>query len=385
LPANRSIHFAAHSGFCHTGCPIWNSQSSMRCPFCAAENVAAANYCSNCGSPQNLRVCPRCETVNSRAANACSKCGHAFGSASGLAAAMGATDHRDAGVTSGADDISRVKGDTASIKELLASLEKEVDRQLAEDARLPSSASAPPPRETNPSSADRTNAGADAAAPNEKPTLEREPLLARTGYDSPNVPSTPRPAQPESAAPPNETLPVLSTAAKPEPLLSSEVFPIHAPALASHAEPLRQWDVEPRPQEYRPAPWRGKRVALATLLVLLVGAAYAYYNRYGFDLQVLKTMVPLAAKSAPQVSPPSAGNTDSIAEIAKASSPPAADMNSAPSTASTGDSESASAETAGDRNSSTAQPVESAVSPDTPSKCPEAVQALGLCASMGKK
>src|ERR1700674_406015 len=47
----------------------------MKCPFCAAESAAQANFCSDCGSPLHLKVCPECESVNEKTAQACMKCG----------------------------------------------------------------------------------------------------------------------------------------------------------------------------------------------------------------------------------------------------------------------------------------------------------------------
>jgi predicted amidophosphoribosyltransferase len=136
----------------------------MKCPVCAADNGAAANFCSHCGSPQNLRVCPHCETINDRSAASCAKCGYPLTSASGSAAAMRESERGDASETSSSHDMPAVESDTQSIKELLASLEKEVERQLAEDARLPAPASAATPAETRPPSADQAYRRSHCAA-----------------------------------------------------------------------------------------------------------------------------------------------------------------------------------------------------------------------------
>lgn len=46
----------------------------MECIFCKFENPSRANFCMNCGSPQNLKVCSDCGAMNEKNANQCVGC-----------------------------------------------------------------------------------------------------------------------------------------------------------------------------------------------------------------------------------------------------------------------------------------------------------------------
>ena len=45
------------------------------CPFCDHRSPAGAKFCSDCGSPLDLKPCNQCDAVNSQAATNCYKCG----------------------------------------------------------------------------------------------------------------------------------------------------------------------------------------------------------------------------------------------------------------------------------------------------------------------
>lgn len=48
------------------------------CLFCDHRNPGGAKFCSDCGSPLDLKPCKQCEAVNSQAATNCYKCGAEF-------------------------------------------------------------------------------------------------------------------------------------------------------------------------------------------------------------------------------------------------------------------------------------------------------------------
>ena len=45
------------------------------CPFCDHRNPVGAQFCSDCGSPLDLKPCNQCDAVNYQAATICYKCG----------------------------------------------------------------------------------------------------------------------------------------------------------------------------------------------------------------------------------------------------------------------------------------------------------------------
>ena len=46
----------------------------MKCIFCKFENPAYANFCMNCGSPQNLKLCGKCGAMNDKNVVHCVSC-----------------------------------------------------------------------------------------------------------------------------------------------------------------------------------------------------------------------------------------------------------------------------------------------------------------------
>jgi len=48
------------------------------CSFCDHRNGAGARFCTDCGSPLDLKGCDQCDAVNSQAATSCYKCGAQF-------------------------------------------------------------------------------------------------------------------------------------------------------------------------------------------------------------------------------------------------------------------------------------------------------------------
>ena len=46
----------------------------MECIFCKFENPSHANFCMNCGSPQNLKICHECGAMNDKNAHQCVSC-----------------------------------------------------------------------------------------------------------------------------------------------------------------------------------------------------------------------------------------------------------------------------------------------------------------------
>jgi hypothetical protein len=100
----------------------------MKCPFCGFENPAYANFCMNCGAPQDLKACGRCGTVNQKNATQCHGCGS--GAPSKTPPAKPSTPvsvpH------SYAEEAEALAKETQTFKRLLTELEEEVKQQNSE-------------------------------------------------------------------------------------------------------------------------------------------------------------------------------------------------------------------------------------------------------------
>jgi hypothetical protein len=131
---------------------------------------------------------------------------------------------------------------------------------------------------------------------------------------------------------------------------------------------------------------RGKRFAVAMVLVALVVGGYAYY-RNRFDLPAVTVGEQGAAETRSEAAPPMPSSTkddETGTEIAKTPVPGSNEINSAPNptapAATMAGSSQTNSESATTRDAN--PPPASGTSSD---QCPEAVQALGLCRSMAKK
>jgi hypothetical protein len=98
----------------------------MKCAFCEVENEPNANFCSNCGTPANLRVCPECEAINESAAIICVNCGQALGPVTTSVGDDEATMPPTAPPTKDSD---ATQPPAEEAKTLLQALEEEIKRQ----------------------------------------------------------------------------------------------------------------------------------------------------------------------------------------------------------------------------------------------------------------
>ena len=100
----------------------------MKCPFCVADNPSHANFCMNCGSPQDLKACEECGGINRANAPHCQMCGVPFSESataklSEVPSPAPPPDH-----TVEANALAR---ETQTFKQLFADLEKDVAQHLA--------------------------------------------------------------------------------------------------------------------------------------------------------------------------------------------------------------------------------------------------------------
>lgn len=82
--------------------------STLSCRFCAHRNPPGAKFCSDCGSPLELKPCPKCEAVNDVGALLCHQCGARFDAAPATDAA--AQDPNPFQPTSDLDDRAGARG-----------------------------------------------------------------------------------------------------------------------------------------------------------------------------------------------------------------------------------------------------------------------------------
>lgn len=100
----------------------------MKCPFCGVENPAHANFCMNCGSPQDLKACEECGGINRKTMAVCQMCGVPFPDNSKAATTVPAPAPPMLEHSREAEALAK---ETHGFKRFLAELEKDVDRQLA--------------------------------------------------------------------------------------------------------------------------------------------------------------------------------------------------------------------------------------------------------------
>ncbi|MBA2690666.1 MAG: zinc ribbon domain-containing protein [Burkholderiales bacterium] len=97
----------------------------MKCSFCGSENPAHANYCMNCGSPQDLAGCPQCGALNRKNAATCQKC-----AASLSASALQASTPTAGSLQGCAKEAEALAKEARKFKELFDELEQDVKRRI---------------------------------------------------------------------------------------------------------------------------------------------------------------------------------------------------------------------------------------------------------------
>lgn len=314
-----------------------------------------ANFCSNCGSPLHLQDCPSCEAINNRTAVACVKCGHVL--LNTIGSAPGANVGLATGGAHGAmgDGVSALESDTRHFKDLLASLESEVDRQLAPDWR-PASPALP----------------------------ERDPLPAYTahedGHDLPSDLAVER--DPALGQPPGACIPAMQDV-QPLPAFAAG----DQPGPQAHVETTDEGDpISPLPK-HRSSAGRGEWLAGAALLMLLAAGGYAYH---GYD-PIPSTRTPLThapvgepratlAARPPQEEPAPA---EPRGENAHAPARAQADGRAAPAAGSESTNSVAPSVLDSDIAGTSADLGASAPSP--PAGCPGTAQTLEPCSNRGRK
>jgi hypothetical protein len=114
----------------------------MKCPFCVADNPSHANFCMNCGSPQDLKACEECGGISKASAPHCQMCGAPFSESAvaKLAAAPSPSPPSDH-----AAEVDALASETQTFKQLFAELEKDVAQQLTTPKPAPTVAKVPAP------------------------------------------------------------------------------------------------------------------------------------------------------------------------------------------------------------------------------------------------
>lgn len=100
----------------------------MKCPFCVADNPSHANFCMNCGSPQDLRACEECGGINRATAPQCQICGTQF--TESATAKPAAAPPPALPPTSHAAEAEALARETQTFKQLFADLEKDAALHL---------------------------------------------------------------------------------------------------------------------------------------------------------------------------------------------------------------------------------------------------------------
>lgn len=106
----------------------------MDCAFCAATAQPDARFCAQCGAPLDLRKCANCDALSSKESPNCVSCGAPtpVTEAPDGKNSLPDTSHNEIELPD--DKNSLGDGSRNELKTLLADLEEEVNRRLAESA-----------------------------------------------------------------------------------------------------------------------------------------------------------------------------------------------------------------------------------------------------------